>query len=186
MSQQDSGPALSAPLFRDPYGSALVRLSWAMAVAGMLVLTGLAVMLIVTIVARKLLGWQVTGDYEIVRMFAAISVSLMFPWCHITGGNIVVDLLTTRFPSEANRMLDRLGSVLLALLMVLLTWRTALLAIESYQSGAFSPLLTWPVWIFQVLMLPGLVVTSINAFYLGLMPGAMATREDFSGEVGAE
>lgn len=186
MSHDDPGPAVSAPLFRDPMGRLLVRLSWALAVGGVLVLTGLAVMLIVTIVARKLFGWQVSGDHEIVRMFAAVSVPLLFPWCHIVGGNIVVDLLTTRFPAAANRVLDQIGSVLLALVMLLLAWRTGVLAAESHASGAFSPLLAWPVWLFQVLMLPGLVLTAINGLYLGLMPGAMDARADFSGDVGVE
>ncbi|WP_198289610.1 TRAP transporter small permease [Paracoccus sp. N5] len=146
---------------------------------GVLTLCGLALMLTFTIVVRKLFSWQVNGDNEIVRMFAAFSITALFPWCQLTGSNIVVDLLTSGLPARKNRILDQIGSLLLGAVLLVLTWRTGLLVLESRASGAFSPLLAWPVWMFQALMLPGLLLTAINGFYLGLSPRAMTLRTEF-------
>lgn len=164
----------------------LVATARHLAVLGVAIVSGLAVMLVVTIVARKLLGWQVTGDHEIVRMFAAVSMSLVFPWCHLTAGNITVDLLTSGLPRGATRALDRIGSFLLGAMAALLAWRTGALAAASHASGAFSPLLAWPVWLFQALMVPGLILTALSGFYVALAPGAMSARETHGAETGGE
>lgn len=181
-----AAPWASAPRYADPLGRMLVSLARGLAVLGIAIIAGLAVMLVVTIVARKLLGWQVTGDHEIVRMFAAVSMSLVFPWCHMTAGNITVDLLTSALPRGTTRALDRIGSVLLGGMAALLAWRTGVLAVGSHASGAFSPLLAWPVWLFQALMVPGLTLTALCGVYVALAPGSMAARESYGAETAGE
>ena len=156
-----------------------------MAIMGTLIITGLAVMLVITIVARKMLGWQVTGDHELVRMFGAVAVSMMLPWCHIVGGNVVVDLLTTGVPKPIRDLMDRIGSLLLAAVMMLLAWRTGVLVQGSLASGSFSPMLAWPVWIFQFAMLPGLIMTGLSALYVALAPGALTARDHLNQTLGA-
>lgn len=170
--------------FADPLGRWLSRLSWAMAIAGTLVITGLAVMLVVTIFARKLLGWQVTGDHELVRMLGAVGVSLMLPWCQIVGGNVMVDLFTSNLRKGGRDTLDRIGSLLLAVMMGVLAWRTGVTVLASLANGSFSPMLAWPIWIFQMAMLPGLFLTSIGALYTALAPGALAAREAQAAQAG--
>lgn len=177
--------AAPAPQFQDSLGRTLVSTSRLMALSGGVILVGLAVMLTVTIAARKLFAWQVAGDHEIVRMFAAVSVSMLFPWCQITGANIVVDLLTSRLSGRAARRLDQIGALALGAVALLLTWRTGALMLESKASGSFSPLLAWPVWIFQALMLPGLLLTGVCGLYLALAPGAMQARTRFTHDIGA-
>lgn len=177
---------MNIPAFTDPVGRFLGRTSWVLAILGALIITGLAVLLVVTIFARKMLGWQVTGDHELVRMFGAAGVSMMLPWCHLVGGNVVVDLLTVGLPKSVRDLMDRFGSVLLAAVMLLLAWRTGLLAQGSQAAGSFSPMLAWPVWIFQVAMIPGLLLTGINALYVAVAPGALAAREQQTAEGGAQ
>ena len=172
------GPAdFGAPVFRDAFGRGLARVSMILAVVGVVIISGLACMLCVTIVARKLLGWQVTGDYELVQVFAAVSLSMLFPWCHLTGGNVIVDLLTSRLPQSVNIVLDRIGSLLLGLFALLLAWRTGVLVEQTYARGSFTPLLAWPIWMPQALMIPGLIVTGVVGCYLALAPQALADRD---------
>jgi TRAP-type C4-dicarboxylate transport system permease small subunit len=154
----------------------LYRLSLAAAIVGGLIVVGLAVMLVVSIASRKLFLWQVSGDYEIVEMASALAVSLLFPWCQVAGGNVAVDLLTARLPGRWNAALDRIGSALLGAVILVLVWRTGVLALSTLKIGAFSATLAWPVWIWQALMLPGLLLTAANAFFTALVPGALATR----------
>lgn len=168
-------------------GQALTRLSWLLAILGSLTVAGLALMLVTSIVARKLLGWQVTGDYELVRMFGAVAVSLMLPWCAVSGGHVVVDLFTNALPGWAKGLLDRLGFVLLAAMAGLLAWRTGVLVATSMASHVFSPMLAWPLWIFQAAMLPGLVLSGLNALFVALFPDVRllaATDTEFLTEVG--
>jgi len=68
----------------------------------------------------------------------------------------------------------------------LLAWRTGVLAVGSHASGAFSPLLTWPVWLFQALMVPGLTLTALCGFYVALAPGSMTARESQRAEAAGE
>ncbi|MBL8589902.1 MAG: TRAP transporter small permease [Methylobacteriaceae bacterium] len=167
---------LGMPVFRDIPGRAMARAAIVLAMFGVLIIAALACMLCVTIVARKLLGWQVNGDYELVQLAAALSVSMLFPWCHLTGGHVIVDLATARLPGRANLALDRIGSALLGVMALLLAWRTGVLAEQSMAQGAFSPILTLPVWLAQALMLPGLLLTAAIGFYLAIAPQAMSTR----------
>ncbi len=171
---------LGMPDFEDPLGRALARTAMTLAILGVVVIAALACMLCVTIVARKLLGWQVTGDYELVQILAAVSMSMLFPWCHITGGNVIVDLLTSGLPRRANVALDRIGSLLLGAMALLLAWRTGLLAEQTYVRGSFTPLLAVPVWLPQALMVPGLLLTAMVASYLAFKPGAIEQRDGIS------
>lgn len=140
---------------------------WA-AISGGLLLCGLAIMLVVTIVGRKLFAWQVNGDYEIVQMFGAVATSLLFPWCQITMGNIAVDIFTARLPDVMQSGLDRLGALFLAVLASLMAWRTGILAIQSEESGSISAVLGWPVWLFQAMIVPGLLLMAIVSISITL------------------
>lgn len=182
----DTSPETSrsdASVFSGAVGRALEAASRVLAIVGVLVICGLAMLLCVTIVGRKLFSWQVMGDHELVQIFAAVSVSMLFPWCHITGGNVIVDLLSTRFPAALNRWLDRIGSLLLGCVALLLAWRTGLLAEQSYARGSFTPLLAWPIWVPQMLMIPGLVLTGIVGLHLAFAPGALAERDAAAGAI---
>lgn len=176
-----SAVGLGIPPFADPFGRLLGRTSLVLAIVGVLIICGLAAMLCVTIFARKLLGWQVTGDHELVQIFAAVSMSMLFPWCHLTGGNVIVDLLTTGLPRHVNRALDRIGSLLLGLMALVLAWRTGVLVDQTMSRGTFTPLLALPVWVPQALMIPGLLLTFVVGAYLALAPRALQLRDESTG-----
>ncbi|BCH23425.1 hypothetical protein MesoLjLc_31370 [Mesorhizobium sp. L-8-10] len=172
---------LGMPDFGDRVGRGLAWAAMILAIVGVLIIAALACMLCVTIVARKLFGWQVTGDHELVQILAAVSMSMLFPWCHITGGNVIVDLLTSGLPHRLNVSLDRIGSMLLGAVALLLAWRTGLLAEQTYLRGSFTPLLAVPVWLPQALMVPGLLLTAVVGSYLALKPRAIEERDNISG-----
>ncbi len=176
-----SAVSLGMPPFPDAIGRMLGRTAFILAIVGVLIISALAVVLCVTIVARKLFGWQVNGDYELVQVSAAVSISMLFPWCHLTGGNVIVDLLTAALPRHVNRALDRAGSFLLAMMALVLAWRTGLLVQQTMAHGTFTPLLAWPVWIPQALMLPGLLLTTVVGVYLALAPRALQVRDESAG-----
>lgn len=171
------GARLGMPLFNDPIGRFIARAAMVLAIAGVAIICVLACMLCVTIVGRKLFAWQVSGDHELVQIFAALSVSMLFPWCQITGGNVIVDLLTSGLNRQVNNILDRVGSLLLGAFAFLLAWRTGILAEQTFARGTFTPLLAWPVWLPQALMIPGLVLTGVTGMYLAFVPRALSERD---------
>jgi len=166
----DAGlPGKGGPALRpDRCWRSLYVVSRVMAIGGGLVCVALAVMLVVTIFSRKVFLWQVTGDYELVQMFGAVAGSLFFPWCLLVGGNIIVDLFTAGAPERFNRALDRLSSLLLAAIALLIAWRTGVQALQSESSGAISPMLSWPLWVFQAMMIPGFLATAAVGIYLAM------------------
>ena len=53
----------------------------------------------------------------------------------------------------------------------LLAWRTGVLVQSTIVSRSFSPMLAWPLWIFQASMLPGLVLSGLIALFMAAFPG---------------
>jgi hypothetical protein len=50
-------------------------------------------------------------------------------------GNIIVDFFTAKAASAPTQALDRLGALLFALAMALMTWRTARRRLNAWQSS---------------------------------------------------
>ena len=65
---------------------------------------------------------------------------------------------------------------LLGAVALLLAWRSGLQAVQSHAQGAFTPILAWPIWLPQALMLPGLLLTAAIGFYFALRPNALPER----------
>jgi TRAP-type C4-dicarboxylate transport system permease small subunit len=147
-------------------GRALMRVARAMAIAGGTVFVGLVVMSIVSIVGRKLFAWPVPGDVELLQMCAAFASSSFFAYCHLIGGDVKVDFFTHNArPAVVNR-LDAFGSLLVGLFGALIAWRTAAGAIALKEVGETSAVLAVPVWIAQMLMVPGFAVLAAAGFYM--------------------
>lgn len=136
----------------------LVRIG---ALCGGLVMLAIVVMLVITIVGRKLFAWQVPGDVELVQMGAAFATAPFFAWCHLMRGEVKIDFLTQKLPPRAVAGLECLGSALVGLFGALLAWRTGLLALSTQQGGEISAILGWPAWIAQALMVPGFALLAL-------------------------
>jgi hypothetical protein len=65
--------------------------------------------------------------------------------------------------------LDRLGALLLALVMGLMTWRSALGGLNAWNTGSGSMMMGFPEWIVYSLMVPALGLTAIIGFAQALL-----------------
>jgi TRAP-type C4-dicarboxylate transport system permease small subunit len=86
---------------------------------------------------------------------------LFLPWCQLTRGNIIVDFFTAKTAASTNAALDRLGALLLALAMGLLTWRTALGGMNAWKSHSGTMMLGFPEWIVYSFIVPPLALTAL-------------------------
>jgi TRAP-type mannitol/chloroaromatic compound transport system permease small subunit len=158
-------PALGRGNF-GPGGQFLLALAKNLAIAGGLVFVGLVAMSIVSIVGRKLFGWPVPGDVELLQMCAAFAASAFFAYCHLANGYVKVDFFTHNFAPRKVARLDAFGSLLVGLFGSLIAWRTAAGALSLQEVGETSAVLGWPVWAAQALMVPGFVLLAAAGFYM--------------------
>lgn len=149
-----------------PVGRMLLGAAKVMAVIGGLIFTVLVAMSIVSIVGRKLFSWAVPGDMEVLQMCAAFASASFFAYCHLIHGDVKVDFFTAHMARRKVLALDAIGSLLIALFGALLTWRTWVGAMSIREVGETSPILSWPVWVAQALMVPGFILLTLAGLYM--------------------
>jgi TRAP-type C4-dicarboxylate transport system permease small subunit len=154
---------LTAPQRRGTLGLLIQALSAGAALLAGALLTAIAAMSVASIVQRSLGLQPLQGDFELVQVGLAITVTLMLPWCQLQGGNITVDFFTARLRKRRQRSLDALGCLLFALVMALVAWRTGAAAASLKSAGETTMLLGFPLWIGYAAMVPGLALTAAAA-----------------------
>lgn len=130
--------------------------------AGVL-LTVITLMTCVSLIGRNTTGWTIVGDFELSGSAAGAAIALFLPWCQLRRGNIMVDFFTAKASEATQARLDRVGAFLLALAMLLMTWRTAVGGLNAWGSQAGSMILGFPEWIVYVGMVPPLALTAVIA-----------------------
>lgn len=149
-----------------PVGRALFQAARALAIFGGLTFSALVAMSIVSIVGRKLWSAPVPGDVEVLQMTAAFASASFFSYCHLMRGDVKVDFFTAHWASRKVALLDAIGSLLVGCFGSLIAWRATVGALSIRQVGEVSAILSWPVWIAQILMVPGFVLLGAAGFYM--------------------
>jgi TRAP-type mannitol/chloroaromatic compound transport system permease small subunit len=157
--------ATGAPGF-GPGGRALRAVCKWVAIAGGLLFLGLVIMSIVSIVGRKVASAPVPGDVELLQLCAAVAASTFFAYCHLINGDVKVDFFTHNLGARTVHALDALGSLLVGLFGALIAWRTAAGALSLKEVGETTAILGLPVWLGQMLMVPGFVLLALAGFYM--------------------
>lgn len=136
------------------------------AIFGGLVFVVIVAMSIISIVGRKLWSMPVQGDVEMLQMGAAFASASFFAYCHLNGGDVKVDFFTAKASAVTVHRLDALGSLLVGIFGALITWRAGIGALAIREAGETSLILGWPIWIAQVLMVPGFLLLALAGFYM--------------------
>ncbi len=143
----------------------LSRLSGGFALAGAAVALLVAAMVVWSIAGRYVLSRPVMGDVEITQMGIALSISLCLPWCQLQRAHIIVDFFTQRMGQAVNRALDALGCVLMAVMGLLLAWRTMVGAMSVADAFEQRMILGLPMgWAYAGLA-PGLLLSAVVALW---------------------
>jgi TRAP-type C4-dicarboxylate transport system permease small subunit len=131
-------------------------------VAGLL-LTVITLMTCVSLIGRNTSGWTIVGDFELTASAAGAAIALFLPLAQLRRDNIVVDFFTARASAGTMALMDRLGALLLALVMALLAWRSALGGLSAWNTHAGSMMLGFPEWIVYCGIVPPLLLTAAIA-----------------------
>jgi TRAP-type C4-dicarboxylate transport system permease small subunit len=126
-------------------------------------LTVITLMTCVSVIGRNTTGWTIVGDFELSGSAAGAAIALFLPWCQARRGNIIVDFFTAKSSEATQNRLDRMGALVLAVSMGLLTWRTSIGGLSAWKSQAGSMMLGFPEWIVYCFMVPPLALTAVIA-----------------------
>lgn len=139
----------------------LATLARACAVLAGALLMAITLMTCASLLGRNTIGTTLVGDFELTGVAAGAAIALFLPWCQVRRGNIIVDFFTLRARENTRRWLDRLGAALLALVMLLLAWRSALGGINAYTTQSGTMMLGFPEWIVYACIAPSLLLTGL-------------------------
>ncbi len=143
---------------------ALESLAKLCAVLAGVVLTFITLMTCASLIGRNTIGWTLAGDFELTGVAAGAAIGLFLPWCQLRRGNIIVDFFTAKASDATNRLLDRFGALLMALVMSLLAWRTTVGGLNAFATKSSSMMLGFPEWIVFAFIVPPLILTAAIAF----------------------
>lgn len=136
--------------------SLIERVSATIAVAGGLLSLCTALLVVASVLGRKLYNAPINGDFELVQMATAIAIFSFLPYCQARRGNIVVDTFTTKLPARMNARIDAFWDVVYAGMMGILTACLIVGTLEHYRSGQTTMLLqiiAWPAIAISTLLL---------------------------------
>lgn len=152
-----------------PVGRVLFHAARTLAIFGGVTFSVLVGMSIVSIVGRKLISTPVPGDVEVLQMTAAYASASFFAYCHLMRGDVKVDFFTAHWAPRKVEFLDAMGSLLVGLFGALIAWRATVGALSIREVGETSAILSWPVWIAQILMVPGFFLLGAAGFYMAFI-----------------
>jgi TRAP-type C4-dicarboxylate transport system permease small subunit len=132
--------------------------------AGIL-LTGITLMTCGSLIGRNTIGVSIVGAFELTGVAAGAAIALFMPLCQVRRGNIIVDFFTANVPPAINDKMDRIGTLLLAVIFFLLAWRTTLGGLNSYNSNSETQIMGFPEWVVYAAMVPAFVLAGLISLH---------------------
>ena len=175
--------------------------AWFMAVVGGAVLTGLVLMMCLSIIGRTLstilhsdfmqgtMGGlsnalidagvgPIYGDYEFVAAGLAFCTFCFLGYCQMTGGHATVDIFTEGLRPRAKRVLQMLVETLLAAALVLIAVQLYDGMATLMRRGSTTFLLQYPLWWNYALAVVPAVLSAVVSVYMALVRAAEALRNE--------
>ncbi len=143
-------------------------LARACALLGGALLTVITFMVCASLIGRNTSGWTLVGDFELTASAAGAAIALFMPLAQIRGNHIIVDFFTMKASAGAKAAMDRFGALLLAGVMALMAWRSALGGLSAWDSGSGSMMLGFPEWIVYCGIVPPLLLAAVIALVQAL------------------
>lgn len=144
------------------------RLAKALAIVGGVLVVAITLVTTYSILGRWIFNSPLLGDTEVVEYGMAVVVACFLPICQWRGENIIVDFFTANATERTRARLDRIGALMIALMLGLIAWRTAVGAFDQKRSGSVTMLMQWPEWVAYLLMSIPIAVTALMALHTAL------------------
>lgn len=121
----------------------------------------------VSIIGRAAFNRPIVGDFELVGIGIFVAGSLMFPYCQLMRGHLTVDFFTLKASPQTISGLERFGDLLVAMMLMLIGWRTAVGSYTIWQGGETSMLVGVPIWAAYIAAVPGVGLAGLIALAQG-------------------
>ena len=116
------------------------------ALAGGIILLGVALMTAWSAGTGWVLGKPLPGDFELTEIFVAVAIFAFLPYCQLTDANVTADLFTARAGPRALAILGVFAALLALGIALLLTWRTWAGLIDYRKYVETTAILKIPIW----------------------------------------
>lgn len=147
-------------------------LARSLALFGGFVLLAITIITCVSIFGRVLIPvglMPVPGDFELVQAGVGFAIFAFLPWCQVTRGHASVDLFTNFLPKSINRWIDLFTEVLMAVALIVITWKLWDGAVAKYRYGDTTFILEFPIWWAYAASLFAAVIGCVTALYMVVM-----------------
>jgi TRAP-type C4-dicarboxylate transport system permease small subunit len=116
------------------------------ALAGGIVLLGVALMTAWSAASSWVFGRPLPGDFELTEIFVAVAIFAFLPYCQITNANVTADLFTSGAGPRAIAGFTLFASLLALAIAALLTWRTWAGLLDYRRYVETTAILKIPIW----------------------------------------
>lgn len=157
-------------------GRFLQTCSYGFALLGGLIMTGLVVMVVVSVLGRWLFSSPIFGDFEMVALGTAVSVFLFLPYCQMNRGNIYIDVFLSKAPQKVQIFFDIVGSIALALIAGLLAWRMTLGGMDAVHYNELTYILALPIWWAYPFAVASFILLMLVSLYMAITDTVRALR----------
>lgn len=121
----------------------------------------------------------IPGTYEMVGFAGAILVSFSLAHTSLERGQIAVDFLVSKFSRRIRIIIDRINSLICAVLFSLISWQSVFYALNIKNAGEVSMTLQMPIYPFILGIAAGCGVLSLVLllrFFLSFTPDENIVR----------
>ena len=88
----------------------------------------------------------ILGDFELVEAGVAFAIFAFLPLTQLSGAHAKVDVFTQALGPGVNRALGTFWSVVMAVIVVLITWRLFVGMQDKIRYGETTYLIQFPIW----------------------------------------
>lgn len=166
----------------------ITRLAQIMALLGGVVLCLIVVMVCVSISGRELgdlahSGWlagvgewliglgvgPILGDFELVESGIAFAIFAFLPLTQLSGSHAQVDIFTSGMGPRVNRILATFWSIVMAVIIVLITWRLFVGMQDKIRYNETTYLIQFPIWWAYAASFAAAIAASMVSIYCAAM-----------------
>ncbi|MBP1732151.1 MAG: transporter small rane protein component [Deltaproteobacteria bacterium] len=108
----------------------------------LLVLGGIAVLALMTLatanVVLRIFYAPIRGTYEIVSFLGALVIAFALGYTQKRKDNIIVDILTERFPERLARLVDTFAYLVMTIFFSIVTWQVFVWGAKIWRTGELS------------------------------------------------
>lgn len=111
----------------------------------------------------------ILGDFELVEAGVAFAIFAFLPLTQLSGAHAKVDVFTSGLGVSVNRALATFWSIVMAVIIVLITWRLFVGMQDKIRYGETTYLIQFPIWWAYAASFAAAITASIVSLYCAAM-----------------